>query len=341
MAYLCNRRFFIFSVFFFLLSTLTLYSESQPAFKVVVLGAHGGPKDCNLSSYLLAPKESNDFIALDAGTLLEGIYIANSKNSFEEIKINPDSDLAFEIEILRNHIKAYLISHAHLDHVAGLVINSTADSKKPIFGVDSTIDFMRDNLFNWQIWPNFAGEGKKPWLNKYQYKRLKIGQQIPILDTEMRVEPFLLSHPNGYQSTAFLIEHRDSYVVYFGDTDSDALESKKHLEKVWKKIAPLISQNKFRGMFLESSYQNKRPTAELFGHLNPKYMMEELNNLARLVDPVNPQTALKNLKIIVTHIKESVFKGASSKEIIEEELNALNNLDVQFIFPEQGERLEL
>src|ERR1700679_919464 len=114
---------------------------SETTFKAVVLGAHGGPAENNLSGYMLALKESNAFIALDAGTLLHGIDLAQQRNSFDDIEIDEKSPWNFEAEILRQHIKAYLVSHAHFDHVMGLVINSTIDSNKPIFGIDSTINF--------------------------------------------------------------------------------------------------------------------------------------------------------------------------------------------------------
>lgn len=125
---------------FSLIFTIQAYSEE--IFKVVVLGSHGGPRENNISGYLLAPMDSNNFIALDAGSLLNGIYLANEKNGFQEIRIDPLSKWNVEAEILRNHITDYFISHAHLDHVAGLVINSSVDTKKNIFGIDSTINFI-------------------------------------------------------------------------------------------------------------------------------------------------------------------------------------------------------
>ncbi len=316
-----------------------LFAEEK--FKVVVLGCHGGPKENNLSCYLLAPIESNEYIALDAGTLLEGIFIATKNKSFDDIKTNPFSTEDREIEIFRSHVSGYFISHAHLDHVSGLIINSTADSKKTIFGIDSTIDFIRDYLFNWKIWPNFASEGTKPYLNHYQYKRLNIGEKISLERPKVNIEPFLLSHPDGYQSTAFLIESSDSYVVYFGDTAPDSLESQKNIEKIWHKIAPLISQNKLRGIFLECSFSSEVGPSHLHGHLNTTYMMEELNKLARLVNPSSPETALKNVKVIVTHIKNTFHNGVSAQQIIQDELKKLNNLNVQLIFPEQGKKIEL
>jgi 3',5'-cyclic-nucleotide phosphodiesterase len=332
------NRFFTAAMIGLVLSSFSLYGES--VFKVVVLGCNGGPKDTNISGYLIAPKEANEFVALDAGSLLEGIYIANEKNSFNEIKICPGSDLNFEIEILQNHIKGYLISHAHLEHVAGLVICSNSDSKKPIYGIDSTIDFIRDYLFNWKIWPNFGSEGVRP-LNQYQYTRLNLGEKIPIQGTTMTVEPHILSHHGSYQCTAFIVESSGSCALYFGDTSPDILEKEKNIEKVWKKVAPLIREGKLHGIFLECSYSNQIPDNELYGHLNSKHMMHELEKLAYIVDPIEPETALLRVKVIVTHIKDSCYRGIFPKKVIQDELNSLNKFNIQFVFPEQGQKIEI
>ena len=308
------------------------------SFKVVVLGAHGGPRENNLSSYLLAPTGGNVFVSLDAGSLLHGIYEAYEKGSFQDIEVSTDGKFNVEADILRNHIKAYLISHAHLDHIAGLVINSPKDASKPIFGIDPTIDFLRDYVFNWKIWPNFGSEGEKP-LNQYQYQRMRVGERIQIPNTEMSVEPFILNHPGDYASTAFLIQSGSAYVLYMGDTSPDALESKKQIEMIWRRMIPLIRLNLLKGIFIECSFTDEQDSETLVGHLNPRYLMDELSQLAEFVDPLHP--SLMNCKVIVTHIKEALENGASSQEIIEAELSELNSLGIEFIFPEQGGRFEL
>lgn len=208
-----KKHVFLGQFLFLFLASISLYSQEH--FEVVVLGCGGGPIENNLSGYLIAPKGSNSYVALDAGTLLAGIMIAEEENAFNAVPTRPSSALTPEGEILRNRIKAYLISHAHLDHVAGLVINSPADTQKPIFGIPSTIDNIKDHLFNWKICANFGSEGDKP-LNKYKYQRLKIGQTVQIPDTAMTVEAFPLSHQGNHLSTAFLIESKGAYILYLG-----------------------------------------------------------------------------------------------------------------------------
>ena len=77
--------------------------------------------------------------------------------------------------MLTTRIKGYLISHAHLDHVAGLIIASPDDSKKPIYALPSVAADLADTYFNWKAWPNFTDRGKAPQLKKYALSDLAAG----------------------------------------------------------------------------------------------------------------------------------------------------------------------
>ena len=69
--------------------------------------------------------------------------------------------------------------------------------------------------------------------------------------------------------------------------------------------------------------------------------MQELRDLAQMVDPQNAKSSLAGLKVIVTHIKIIPLKDPSSLEIIKQQLEKLNDLGIQLIYPEQGGRIEL
>lgn len=324
-------------------SSYAAEQSQETFFKTVVLGCSGGPVDANLSSYLVAPKESDNYIAFDAGSLLSGIEIAVKKSSFEGIKVDPASSSRLELAILRDHIKCYLISHAHLDHLAGLVINSVVDTKKNIFGLDTTIDFIRDNLFNGKIWVNFGSEGAQPVLGLYTYHRVKPFEKYQIAETNFSVVPFILNHPTEFHSTAFLLEADGRYLLYCGDTSTDTLEKRKSLTVVWEKIAPLIKEDKLKAIFLECSFPADVSDNQLFGHIRTKYFIQEMKHLANLVNPAEPKSALRNMKVIVTHIKEDLSKTLPAREVIQRQLTELaqqNDLDLQLIFPLQGEKID-
>ncbi|PON13099.1 hypothetical protein C2W62_36150 [Candidatus Entotheonella serta] len=85
------------------------------------------------------------------------------------------------------------------------------------------------------------------------------------------------------------------------------------MQIVWNRVAPLVRSGKLRGLFLEVSYPDGRPDRLLHGHLTPAWAMQELQRLASLVDPAQPEAALSGLKVIITHIKPSRrVKRASS-----------------------------
>jgi cAMP phosphodiesterase len=301
-------------------------------FQIVVLGCTGGPRENNLSGYLMSPLESQEWIVLDAGSLISGIDCALAKDSLKDVHFS-SSALVPAGEMLTGHVRCFLISHAHLDHIAGLVLNSQADGKKSILGIAPTIDNIRDHIFNGRIWPNYGNEGLEPILNRYVYVRLPLHQSQPIPNTSMKVEAYLLSHPRGYPSTAFLIEYKGQYLLYFGDTSSDFVEEEKHLTRIWKRVAPLVKEKRLRGILLECSFSQKDSEFVEYGHLDPRLMMKEFHELSQIA-----QERLNHLKVMVTHRKESLIKGNDALENIKQELFEKNDLGIDFIFPTQGER---
>ncbi len=312
----------------------------EPAFVCIVLGSGGGPREDNVSGYMLWPVgKPEEAIIFDPGTLTVGIRRADELGNLWDLRVPADSTLTREGWVLQN-AKAYLISHAHLDHIAAMVINSPEDSAKAILARAVTITYLQDHIFNWQIWPNFGNAGPGFPLGKYTYVTLEPGEEAAIPRTSMTVEAFPLAHSTPYESTAFLIQHEGNYILYFGDTGPDEVEKSDYLYKVWERIAPLVRERKLRGMFLEVSYPQGRPDTLLFGHLTPGWMMKELHRLAELVDPCNPADALQGLKVVVTHVKPVFTMTPAPGHLIAQQLEELNDLGVVFIIPFQGMRIE-
>ncbi len=319
-------------LFLFFIPMLCSADDSTSTyFKVLPLGTSGGEFQNNLSAYLVAPARFNEWISLDAGTLCSEINNL-PLNELNQFNIQSPKQLFSE------KIKAYLISHAHLDHINGLVICSTIDSHKNILGINTTIDYMKEHIFNWKIWPNFADEGTEPLLKQYHYSRLEFGKKILVPDTHFFVTAFLLNHGHGYPSSAFLLEANNYYLLYLGDTGSDQIEQSQDLKHLWQAIAPLIREHRLRALFIECSYADNRPDSLLFGHLKPKWVINELHELAKTVDPTQSMRALNDLNVVITHIKQGIGEKENWQEILRQ-LNEQNDLGVHFIIPVQGKPL--
>ena len=306
---------------------------------VIFLGTRGGLIEGNLTAYLLAPKGSDTFVCIDAGTLLSGLKQANLVGSFNHINIPPDTPLTIEGYILKKCIKAYLLSHAHMDHIMGLAVNSMYDSQKSIVALPRTIDFLRDHIFNGISWPNLTNEGPEPCRNKYSYVRLELNKETVLSEIPLGITPFVVSHSNPYESTAFLIRFDNAYILFIGDTGPDPVEKSDKLQIIWAFVAPLVRKKMLRGIFIETSYCDGRPDHLLFGHLTPSWMMYELERLAKFVDSKNPNKALAGLPVVVTSIKPT-FDKISTKDQISVQLREQNNLAIDFILPEQGQLVD-
>ena len=303
---------------------------SGQGFDVIVLGALGGIQDGNLSSYLIRPHGDRNAITCDAGSLVSGLKVAQEKGVFSDVKVPDGSTDSVVGHVLKNEIKGYLISHAHLDHLAGLVIASPDDSNKAIYGLPSVSAVIEQNYFNWMAWPNMLDRGKPPQLKKYHLEDLKPGEAKELTGTRMTVTPFPLNH-GGAESTAFLIESGDDAILCFGDTGPDEVQKASNMQDIWKAIADKVKQQKLKAIILEVSYTSDRPDNLLFGHLTPKWVHKTLQAL----DQEAGGNALKELPVVVSHIKYSLT-GEQPQEAIRKELETGNDLGIKFVIPEQG-----
>lgn len=307
-------------LFIFILVTVSGFAQKGVLhpFRVIPLGVDGGIDESNLSSYMLAVQGTDAYVCLDAGTIHSGLEKVVRNGVFRQ---QPS-------EVLRSKIKGFLISHPHLDHVAGLIINSPDDSNKNIYALPFCLKALEEKYFTWESWANFADKGEAPQLKKYHYVSLEENKETALAQTNMFVQPFLLSHSNPTLSTAFLVRYDSSYLLYLGDTGSDSIEKSDKLMQLWKHIAPLITAKQLKGIFIEVSFPNSQPADKLFGHLTPDLLMQELNKLATLCG----SNAMKGLPIVITHIKPN----GNNKQIIKKELIGLNKQQLKIIFPQQG-----
>jgi 3',5'-cyclic-nucleotide phosphodiesterase len=298
--------------------------SSKKGFTIIPLGVKGGLDESNLSAYLIKANGAEQFICLDAGTIYAGLQKTANLNYF--------TPLTDPTEIQKKYINSYFITHGHLDHTAGLVINSPGDSfKKNIYAIPSVIDVLKSSQFSSKSWSNFANEGDKPTIGKYQYQYLVPEKEIEIATAGVYVTPFVLSHVKPYESTAFLVRNQSEYLLYLGDTGPDQVEQSTQLANLWNHIAPLIQKKQLKSIFIEVSFSNKVADSSLYGHLTPNWLIKEMGNLYQLAGET-----LKEVSIMVTHIKPCDNCEANIKE----EIQKTNSLGLKLYFPKQAEIIQ-
>ncbi|KAL5335353.1 cAMP phosphodiesterases class-II-domain-containing protein [Aspergillus crustosus] len=181
----------------------SLISEEPRALQVIVLGPTGGPREDRVTSLLVKSLATdwtpNSMVAVDAGTLLVGIIKilrqskskgeandeGGSKNEDNIVKSGPFAGLLLPgvrdetnaAYIFRRIIGSVLITHPHLDHVAGFAINTpvleAGYEPKPLAALPSVVDALKTHVFNQIIWPNLSDEDGGVGL--ITYKRLTEG----------------------------------------------------------------------------------------------------------------------------------------------------------------------
>ncbi|MDB5112395.1 MAG: 3,5-cyclic-nucleotide phosphodiesterase [Mucilaginibacter sp.] len=79
---------------------------------------------------------------------------------------------------------------------------------------------------------------------------------------------------------------------------------------------------------IEVSFPDEQPDKTLFGHLTPRLLMTEMNILGQLTG----MEALKNLNIVITHLKPPYANIVKIKE----QLKSENKDGLNLIYPQQG-----
>jgi 3',5'-cyclic-nucleotide phosphodiesterase len=191
---------------------------------------------------------------------------------------------------------------------------------------------MKNNYFTAKSWANFGSEGDKPILNKYTYNYLNPGKEIEIPNTELKVTPYLLSHVNPYQSSAFLVRNNNDYLLYLGDTGADEVEKSNQLEQLWKAVTDKVITHSLKAIFIEVSFDNAMPDKALYGHLTPRLLMQEMKVLNKLS---NGQ--LSTVPIYITHIKPC----SSCESSIKKDIALSNTEGLTIKYAEQGKVIDL
>ncbi|KAL1852502.1 hypothetical protein VTK73DRAFT_9176 [Phialemonium thermophilum] len=73
-------------------------------------------------------------------------------------------------------------------------------------------------------------------------------------------------------------------VLIFGDVEPDSISVLPRNSRVWQEAAPKIVAGKLAAIFIECSYDNSQSVDRLFGHLTPRFVIQELADLAAEVN---------------------------------------------------------
>ena len=211
--------------------------------KIRVLGAFGGEGLGHRPSAFLV----NDKVLIDGGSVSGALTI-------------PDQ-LAVEHAI---------ISHAHLDHIAGLVYLTETlafcevGAAVTIASIDPVITTLRAGVFNDTLWPDFS-KIPPPEVPVVKYRTVVENTEHKVGD--LWVTPVAVNHT--VPATGFIVHDGSTGLVYSGDTGPT--------EALWQAARDVKG---VRGVILECAFPNRLgPLGQVAKHMTPALIRREIDKL--------------------------------------------------------------
>ena len=233
--------------------------------KIRVLGAYGAEGLAQHPSAFLV----NDTILIDGGT------VGGALSRTEQVVI-----------------EHALISHSHLDHIAGLCfLTDTLAMLAPNRRVTAcslgpVLDSLRTHVFNDIVWPNFATipDPKNPVLG---FRTLAEEGEARV--GELWVTPIPVEHT--ILTTGFIVHDGETGFVFSGDTGPT--------EKIWQAAKEMRG---LKAVIVETSFPNRMDAlAKTSGHLTPEMLKRELDK------------APPDVPVWVYHVKPQLYQETAEE----------------------------
>jgi cAMP phosphodiesterase len=161
----------------------------------------------------------DDFVAIDAGSL---------------------SMSASDVQ--RKSIRDVVLTHAHLDHIAGLPLFiddhfSQLETPVRVHGAAEILDVLREHIFNWKVYPDFS-ELENEFGPVLEYREIAPGKRFVIGDLTFEAVPVNHKVP----SFGFIVNDSDKTFALSGDTAEmsgfwDRINNLEHLDALFVECA--------------------------------------------------------------------------------------------------------
>lgn len=167
----------------------------------------------------------------------------------------------------REKIRDVVLTHAHLDHVAGLPLfidDLFATLEKPvrIHAVKEVIDALRAHIFNWVIYPDFS-ELTNQNGEVLRYEVFESEREVKV--GHLNIKAVEVNHK--VPSVGIIFSDRKSKVALSGDT--------AEMDKFWQ---VLNAESNLDALLIECAFPNElNDLAHSSHHLTPNVLKEELS----------------------------------------------------------------
>ena len=185
--------------------------------------------------------------------------------------------LAFSCtDVQREQVRDVIISHTHLDHIAGLPIFlddlfGSLTGPVRIHLIREMADVLERDIFNWEIYPRFS-ELRNEYGNVVRY--VTFAPRVAFIAEHLKVTAVEVNHNSP--SCGFLVSDGKKSIAITGDTAETS--------EIWEVMS--ASEN-LSAVFVECAFPNgmARLAADSH-HLTPERLAAELKKIEHLGCPV-------------------------------------------------------
>jgi len=176
----------------------------------------------------------------------------------------------------REQIRDVVLTHAHLDHIAGLPLFlddlfASLEAPVRIHATPDVIGILERDIFNWSIYPRFS-ELTNDRGSILEYVPFKTGSEFAVAHLTFRA----INVNHRVPTVGFVISNGKASVVMTGDTAG--------LDEFWETVNSLPKPD---AVLIECAFPDElSELAEVSHHLTPIRLRSELGKLAHPETPV-------------------------------------------------------
>lgn len=190
----------------------------------------------------------NDLVAVDAGCLATSVS-----------------------EEQRYSVRNVVLTHAHLDHIAGLPLFiddlfEVLEVPITIWATPEVINVIENDVFNWRVYPRFS-ELENRFGPVMRYREIACGEPFEVAG--LTFEAIQVNHK--VPAVGFLISEKDSTIALTGDT--------AEMGRFWDRINEV---EELKALLIECAFPDRlEDLAEVSHHLTPTKLENELDKFVR------------------------------------------------------------